>query len=123
TGEGAIYGENCIYKFLKLFKVKEQSGSGILCLPNIKPFYAFFSGLEFSADPTPELISYKFVFREDSSKQESLLVPESCYITDEGEDLWDVAYRFNVPIETLVKLNPELRSVNDIEEGTRVRVC
>lgn len=123
TGEGDIHGNNCIYKFVRLFKLKEESGSGILSLPGIKPFYAFFESLEFSADPTPELISYKFVFREDCSKQKSLLVANKFYNTESGEDLWDVAYKFSIPIEILVKLNPDLKSVNDIEEGRAVRIC
>ena len=123
TGEGNIHGENCIYKFVKLFKLKEQSGSGILSLPGIKPFYAFFESLEFAADPTPELVSYKFVFREDCSKQRSLIVTDRFYTPESGEDLWDVAYKFSLPIEILVKLNPDLKSVNDIGEGTAVRIC
>lgn len=123
TGEGYIYGEGCIYKFVKLFSLKEQSGSGILSLPGIKPFYAFFESLEYSTDPTPELISYKFVFREDCSKQRNLLVANRFYTLENGEDLWDVAYKFSVPVEILVKLNPELNSVNDIEEGSKVRIC
>ena len=123
TGEGTIHGDNCIYKFMKLFQLKEQSGSGILSLPNIKPFYAYFSSLEFSADPTPKLITYKFVFKEDSLKQGPSASPEKFYYTQEGEDLWDISYKFNVPVETLVELNPELNSVNEIEQGTKVRIC
>lgn len=123
TGEGYIHGEGCIYKFVRLFSLKEQSGSGILSLPGIKPFYAFFESLEYSADPTPELISYKFVFREDCSKQRNLLVANKFYALESGEDLWDVAYKFRVPIEILVMLNPDLNSVNDIEEGSKVRIC
>lgn len=123
TGEGNIYGEDCVYKFVKLFSLKEESGSGILSLPGIKPFYAFFESLEYSADPTPELISYKFVFREDCSRQKNMLVANKFYTLESGEDLWDVSYKFSIPIEKLVKLNPELNSVNDIEEGTVVRIC
>ncbi len=123
TGEGKIHGENCIYRFMKLFSLKEQNGSGILSLPGIKPFYAFFASLEFSADPTPELISYRFVFREDGSKPALFEKAERFYIIKDGEDLWDVAHRFNVPIETLAGLNPELKHVNFIEEGTRIKIC
>ncbi len=123
SGEGKIYGENCIYKYIKLFRLKEQSGSGILSLPDTKPFYAFFSSLEFSADPTPELISYKFVFKEDTSKRGKTLVADRFYSVRNGEDLWDISYMFDVPIETLVELNPGLGSVNDIEENTAVRIC
>lgn len=123
TGEGKIHGHDCIYKFMKLFRLKELSGSGILSLPKVKPFYAFFSSLEFSANPTPELISYKFVFKEDVSKHTALAVPDKYYTLENGEDLWDVSYSFKVPIETLIELNPEFKRVNELEEGTRVRIC
>lgn len=123
TGEGKFYGENCIYQFMKLFKLKEESGSGILSLPDIKPFYAFFQTLEFSADPTPELISYRFVFREDSSRPNSLEASNEYYELSEGEDLWDVSYKFAVSIEKLVELNPEIKRPSEVEEGTRVRIC
>lgn len=123
TGEGKIYGENCIYKFLKLFKLKEEGGSGILSIPDTKPFYAFFSSLEFAADPTPELITYKFVFREDCSKPDTLLSVEKYYVTDSGEDLWDVSYRFKIPAETLLSLNPDIKRADEIAEGTRLKIC
>lgn len=123
TGVGKIHGENCIYRFMKLFRLKEQSGSGILSLPGIKPFYAFFVSLEFAADPTPELITYKFVFREDCARQSKLAIPERYYTTEQNEDLWDVSYKFNVPVETLAALNPEIKRANDVSEGTRVRLC
>ena len=123
SGEGKIYGENCIYKYIRLFKLKEEIGSGILSLPNIKPFYAYFSTLEFSADPTPELITYKFVFREDSSKQKDIVIPEKYYNAQSGEDLWDISHKFNVPVETLVSLNPDIKRVNEIEEGRTVKIC
>ncbi len=123
TGEGSISGVDCIYKFLKLFKIKEEKGSGILSLPNTKPFYAFFESLEFSADPTPELISYKFVFREDSSKPLSKITSEVYYNLSADEDLWDVSRKFDTPIEALVSLNPQLKRTDDVEEGSRVRIC
>ena len=123
TGEGCIHGEDCIYKFLKLFKLKEESGSGILSLPDTKPFYAFFESLEFTTNPTPELISYKFTFIEDSAKPLSKITPEKYYCLQADEDLWDAAYKFNVPIETLVALNPQLKRTDDVVEGTRVRIC
>ena len=123
TGEGKIHGQNCIYKFLKLFRLKEERGSGILSLPDMKPFYAFFSSLEFSADPTPELISYKFTFIEDSLRQELPVASERFYELGEGEDLWDAAYKFGVSVETLVGLNPEIRRVDEPGEGTKVRIC
>lgn len=123
TGEGNIHGENSIYKFVKLFKLKEESGSGILSLPFVKPFYAFFESLEFSADPTPELISYKFVFREDASKPLSKITAEKFYTLEADEDLWDVSRKFNTPIETLVALNPQLKRTDDATVGMRVRIC
>ena len=123
SGEGKIYGKNCIYKYIRLFKLKEESGSGILSLPNMKPFYAYFTNLEFSADPTPELITYKFVFREDSSEQRTVLVPQKIYNPENGEDLWDISHKFNVPVETLVSINPDIKSVNEIEEGRAVKIC
>lgn len=123
TGEGKIHGADCIYKFMKLFKLKEESDSAVLSIPGVKPFYAFFSSLEFSADPTPELISYKFVFREDCSEHGTMLIPEKYYAAAEGKDLWDIAYKFDVPVETLIELNPDIMRANELEEGCMVKIC
>lgn len=122
TGEGSIVGENCIYKFLRLFSVKQQNGSGILSLPSVKPFKAFFKSLEFAAEPTPELVTYKFVFVEDLTGDGGER-PEKYHTLGADEDLWDVSYRYDVPIETLLELNPFVARPEEVREGEEVRIC
>lgn len=122
TGSGQLSGDDCISKFARLATLQNQSDSGILSLPDVAPFYAFFKSIELSCDPTPELITYKFEFVEDLSKSKA--ESEKLYHTVvDDETLWDISYRYDVKIEKLVELNPELKRTDELVLGSRVRVC
>lgn len=122
TGSGQISGDDCISKFAQLVALQNQSDSGILSLPDIAPFYAFFKSVELACDPTPELITYKFEFVEDLSR--GRIESEKRYHTvSEDETLWDISYRYGVDIERLVELNPTIKRVDELTAESRVRVC
>ncbi len=122
TGSGQIAGEDCIDKFNKLLALQNQSNSGILSLPDVAPFYAFFKSVELSCDPTPDLITYKFEFVEDLSFGPS--DGEKRYHTVENDEtLWDISHKYKVEIEKLVALNPELSRVDELKKESRVRIC
>lgn len=122
TGEGSIIGADCMYKFLRLFRVKEQSGSGVLSVPFTKPIMAYFKKLDFLAEPTPELITYRFEFVEDCPENRGIPV-KKFYTTSAGEDLWDISYRFDVAVEKLLELNPQIKRPEEVMRGAEIRLC
>ena len=61
-GTGQLFGEDCFEQYLELLELQSRSGSGILSLPDTKPFYAYFKSLELECEPSPNLITYNFVF-------------------------------------------------------------
>ncbi|MCH5299569.1 MAG: LysM peptidoglycan-binding domain-containing protein [Ruminococcus sp.] len=122
TGSGRIAGDDCISKFAQLVALQNQSDSGILLLPDVAPFYAFFRSIELDCDPTPELITYKFEFVEDLSRARTE-GEKSYHTVSKDETLWDISYRYGVEIERLAELNPEVKRVDELAAESRVRVC
>jgi hypothetical protein len=122
TGSGQLLGEDCLYRFVEMLELQSEKDSGILCLPDMKPMYAFFKSLELSCKPTPDVLTYCFEFVEDCSKNNS--EKEKYYhMMINGETLWDIAYLCGVEIEKLVELNPDIARVDELEEGQMVRIC
>ena len=121
SGEGQLCGDDCLHEFSRLLSLQYQSSSGILSLPDTKPFYAFFSGIKLLCEPSPKVISYAFEFVEDTSRP--LKSETAFHIVEDGETLWDISYIYGVPVEELVKLNPDVRRVDELEEGSAVRLC
>ncbi len=122
SGKGKLVGEDCLRKFNELVKLQSEAKSGILSLPNIKPFYAYFKKIELICEPSPQVITYRFEFVEDSERNS--FVKENYYHTvSDGETLWDISYKYKVDIQTLVDLNPEVKRLDELSEGSRVKVC
>ena len=121
SGRGQFIGDNCLNQYAELLRLYCEGGSGILSLPDIKPFFAYFTGLELSCDPTPDYIEYSFEFTEDCPEN----TPHTAYYHTcaQGENLWSVSYAYDVDINTLVRLNPDIRYINDNLENLRVRLC
>lgn len=122
TGGGKFAGYDCIAQFNELLKLQKKPLSGVLTLPEQKPFYAYFKKLELKCEPTDNVVSYSFEFLEDSEK--NYTYKEKTYHTVEsGETLWDIAFNYNENIDELVKLNPEIKRVDELDEGSSVRIC
>lgn len=122
TGTGMLCGSDCLEQYNDLLELQSKKGSGILSLPNTKPFYAFFKSIELACEPTPDLVTYNFQFIEDlsKSKTEDLCVYHSAVY---NETLWDIAYDYGVDIHTLVLLNPQIKRIDEIQLREQVRVC
>lgn len=121
-GTGQLYGEDCLKQYAELLKLQAKGGSGILSLPETRPFYAFFKSISLDCDPTPDLITYSFEFVEDMSKR-PLGDTQYYHKVLEGETLWDISFNYDVPIERLVELNPQLKRTDELLSGEQVRVC
>lgn len=121
-GIGQLYGDDCLDQYKALEKLQGEKGSGILSLPNMKPFYAYFKSIGLACDPTPKLVTYKFVFVEDNSGQNNFS-RQIFHKVEKGETLWDIAYKYKVDIEKLVSLNPQIKRIDELCEGDSLRIC
>ncbi len=65
TGEGEFFGENAMTQYEKLYRILSVSASGLLHIPNYKPFYATLTSLSITAKPMPNVLQYKFRFIEN----------------------------------------------------------
>ena len=96
-----------------------RQGRG-LSIENVKPFHAVFESLTLIGKPKPDVLTYRFLFREVMSEADN--VPHT-YTPGENENLWDVSYRFGIGIEALMALNPQVKRPDILTEGEVVRLC
>lgn len=121
-GEGELYGEDCMEQFYRLKKLYERAEPGILAIPDSVCMKAYFSRLKQLMEPKNNVLSYSFEFTQ--TKNENEKGQRMYYVTQsEGENLFDISYRFGVDIDTLVKKNPRVRVIDEIEEGERIELC
>lgn len=121
SGEGELYGEDCMQQFDRLLQLFKSGGSGVLAIPRLSPVYAVFESVKINGVPKPDVLCYSFVFREIPQKDEG--EKPMTYLADSGETLWDVSYRFDVVIDELVRLNPQVKRPDLSLEGKVVRLC
>ena len=122
-GEGELSGADCIAQYNRLHDLYEQGRRGLLSLPHMAPMTAYLKELTLSAEPKEDLLSFSFVFIE--ARPETGAVNERGFytVTRQGESLWDIAYRFGKDIDALVAQNPQIRDIDGLNAGERVRLC
>ena len=120
SGEGELFGDDCIEQFKELLALFREGGSGVLSIENVKPFHAVFESLTLIGKPKPDVLTYRFLFREVMSEADN--VPHT-YTPGENENLWDVSYRFGIGIDALMALNPQVKRPDILTEGEVVRLC
>lgn len=122
SGEGELYGEDCIKQFNRLNRLFAQRGEGVLCVSGMPSVKAYFTRLELLCEPAENVISYAFEF-EESSTEEKKNTGVSYHIVKDGETLWDIAYLYGVTVEELLLLNLQIRRPDSIREGERISIC
>lgn len=120
-GEGELYGADCREQFARLYELFRSGGSGVLAIPGLCTVYAVFEELRLTGYPRPDVLNYRFVFREMMEKVEERT--QSAYTPSQGETLWDVSYRFGIVIDRLVALNPWVRRPDEPLGGREVALC
>lgn len=121
SGTGELYGTDCLEQFDRLLSLFRQGGQGVLAIPKIIPVYAVFESLKIKGEPKPDVLEYSFVFREVMEKKQK--DKTEVYTAEEGECLWDISYKFEVPIDTLVRLNPSIKRPDISLDGRVVKLC
>lgn len=122
TGEGSILGEDCFKEFYNMWSVFQDNTSGVLSIPEFAVMNAYFTSLSVIGEATDNLIKYAFTFTEvmDTSKEKS---PKTVHIALEGESLWDIGYKYEISVEKLLELNPEIKHPFDVSQGMEVSIC
>ena len=120
-GEGELFGADCDEQFRRLLRLFREGGSGVLAIPKLGTLHAVFEKLSVKGYPKPDVLCYRFVFREVMEKTRDD-APDR-YVCGEGETLWDVSYRFGAVIDRLVALNPDVKRPDEDLSGREVRLC
>lgn len=120
-GKGEFAGKNCLERYEELMNLFERGRKGLLTIPFMSPFYAYFNDLTLKGEATPDLITYTFEFTEAQSKISRGTQRE--YVPKSGETLFDIAYDQGVSVEELVRLNPQVKRPDELREGEAVRLC
>ena len=114
-GEGELFGEDCTEQFRALAELFKSGGSGILAIPKLGSLHAVFESLTLKGYPKNDVLTYGFVFRE-VMERERADKPDSHTAAD-GETLWDISYLYNIEIDRLVALNPDIRRPDEPLDG------
>lgn len=121
-GKGELRGKDCLEQYANLRALQKDKNAGVLSLPGMMPFSAYFVSLTVSADVTPDTVFYEFEFSEKSSFEDKNR--ETDYHTAaEEETLFDIAQICKTDVDTLVRLNPHIKRPDELEKGERVRIC
>ncbi len=123
SGEGELYGEDCIAQFRELYGLFERGERGVLVLPRMPALYAYLRELKMIAEPQENVLGYRFTFLEAQSPGRDNSIVDTYDTIAAGESLWDIGYRYGVPLETLVRLNPQIKYIDCLDENERVRLC
>lgn len=136
-GQGEFSGEGAYAEFKKLASIFYSGGPGLLIHPLWQISNAYFTSLKLEQEPRPDYVRYSFEFRErydgyneklsakgasgeasdtaaKSSGQENVCIVVS------GDTLWGIAKRWDVPLESLLQVNPGIKNPNLIRPGDKV---
>ena len=120
-GEGELFGSDCADQFARIFSLFKSGGEGVLAIPALGIFYAVFEQLKLKGYPKPDVLTYSFVFRE--IMEYGAEDRQTSYTAAEGETLWDVSYKFDIVIDRLVALNPQVKRPDENIAGMEVSLC
>lgn len=104
SGEGAFYGEKANEHAAALEALQHSSDSGWLFLPDGGCYNAYFKELSVKKDAGKNCVFYSFSFVENCSRRKEEYDFEETY-AQEGENMFDIAFRCKTAVETLMKLN------------------
>ena len=118
SGEGCLWGEERYTASALLKKLQSGSGAGWLFLPDGSCFNAYFTSLTIKEDAKKGCVSYAFSFTENCShgKEE---YDFGFTLALKNENMFDIAHRCGVAVETLMRLN-DFKTPFSIKEGDKV---
>ena len=121
SGTGEIYGLRCFSVYEELMRMCFKNKAGVLSVPELGIFRAVLEDISVMAEPKENFLTVAFVFRVVNDRDEpKKILPEQYVLPVGGESLWDIAYRYDVPIEKLLKLNPQIRKIFNLSGVVRL---
>ena len=123
SGEGELYGEDMLEQYSQLRALQESGAAGLLTLPDMPPLYAYLKKLSILAEPVDGVITYSFVFVEAKDRISENTDERYYTVTSTTESLWDISYSCGVGVDELVRLNPQIKYIDKVGKGERVRLC
>ena len=137
-GEGEFFGPDAYKTFKQLAAVFYKNGPGVLFHPVWMATMAYMTKLVLTQEPREDYVAYAFEFRESFTayalmekvweKKTAPATPvaastQATYHTvKSGETLWAIGKRYGKTVQELSKLNPQIKNVNLIYVGQKVRV-
>lgn len=141
-GEGEFVGEGAYREFQKLATVFYEESPGILVHPVWQTANAWFVELSVQQEPTENYVRYAFAFWECYDGYRRGLVEagpstqpggqtaaengdggENAYYTvASGDTLYRIAQKQGAALSDLVALNPQIRNINLIYPGDKIRI-
>lgn len=118
SGEGCFVGENAADKAFEMVRVYNKKGGDYLFLPNSVPLKMHFISLNISYSSGNDRVDYSFVFTQESNTKSEAKTPRFTYALEE-ENLFDVANRTGIEIESLVKCN-DIGNIFALKEGDKI---
>lgn len=118
TGKGCFYGDAAPEKLAVLEALHKKGGAGWLYLPQGSAYKVYFKELTFSFNADKNRYDYSFVFIECTNSKKSAF-DFSYTLADDGENLFQIAGRCNVPVERLMALN-DFATPFSVNSGDRV---
>ncbi len=122
-GQGELIGSDCIEQYQRLKALFSERSSGLLTIEGLPSFYVRFLSLDMTAEPVDHVLSYSFSFKEAKVQRTDVSEEEFCVVSSDGTTLWDIAYQYGKTIEELIRLNPDIRFIDELYEGEKVRIC
>ena len=117
NGTGSFFGGDAFLQMNRLEELFGRGGSGTLFVPNFMPMQAFFEKLEIIGEAKKDIVSYSFLFVEDTRQVRRR--QEAFTIALENENLFMIAGRTGCSVETLLSLNA-FATPYDVPTGGRV---
>ncbi len=118
SGAGILSGDGAPEQANRLMRIFREESSAYLFSPAFPPMRMFFKALKLSSRADKNCIEFSFEFEEEYCAKRSRHSFGYTYAL-QGENLYDIANRCEIPIEELFALNgfKDLFSVN---EGDRI---
>lgn len=138
SGEGEFIGPGAYEEFKKLASVFYERKPGPLIHPIWQIQQAIFVRLQLMQEPTPNYVKYYFSFLEriptiqvseikrdtqkPQSKPKKKPKTSKTHTVKKGENMWLIAKRNGISLNTLVKKNPQIKNPNLIYPGQKINL-
>lgn len=121
TGEGELFGDDCLTQFQSMADLCAQGGTGFLILPDSTGFEASLVSLTMLGEAGPDVVRYRFEFWEQVAGAPFLSQEgKDIHIVKEGETLWDISKLYGISISELARKNPGIKRPDRLTPGERV---